>query len=359
MALDERKCGMGDARIVGLDEQILVTGANGFIGFKVLQTLLAYGHTKIRCFVRPSADLTRIQQQAEQSPGATVEVLVGNLLSGEDCQRAVAGAVVILHLAAGVEKTFPGCVMNSVVTTRNLLEAVKSSGELRRFVNVSSAGVYFGSALRRGATITEECEVEPESHLRQEAYIYGKIKQDEIVRDYGLRHKIPYVIVRPGDVFGPGKRKLSGKVGLGTFGVFLHLGGPNKIPLTYLDNCAEAIVLAGITAGVDGEVFNIVDDGLPSSRRFLALYKRNVERFRSVYVPYSVFYLFCYLWERYSQWSGGQLPPVFNRRKCAAHWKPVRYSNEKIKARLHWRPKVPMGEALTRYFEYMRTGVSR
>src|SRR5438874_10347596 len=52
----------------------------------------------------------------------------------------------------------------------------------------------------------------------------------------------------------------------------------NTIPLTYVDNCADAIVLAGLKPGVDGEVFNVVDDDLPSSRRFLRLYKQNVDR---------------------------------------------------------------------------------
>ena len=58
------------------------------------------------------------------------------------------------------------------------------------------------------------------------------------------------------------------------FGIFLHLGGSNPIPFTYVDNCADAIVLAGLTPGVDGEVFNVVDDNLPTSRQFLRLYKQ-------------------------------------------------------------------------------------
>jgi nucleoside-diphosphate-sugar epimerase len=101
---------------------------------------------------------------------------------------------------------------------------------------------------------------------------------------------------------------------------------------------------------VEGEVFNIVDDDLPSSRQFLRQYKRNVRRFTSIYVPPQVSYVLCRLWERYSSWSRGQLPPVFNRRRWNAEWKKTRYSNEKLKARLGWTPRVPMQEALSRYF---------
>jgi len=140
-------------------------------------------------------------------------------------------------------------------------------------------------------------------------------------------------------------------VGLGTFGLFLHLGGSNTIPFTYVDNCAEAIALAGIVEGVEGEAFNVVDDDLPSSRQFLREYKKNVRPFKSVYVPHALSHVLCYLWEKYSNWSGGQLPPVFNCGRWHAEWKKTRYSNEKLKAKLSWTPKVPTPEALRRYFQ--------
>jgi hypothetical protein len=66
--------------------------------------------------------------------------------------------------------------------------------------------------------------------------------------------------------------------------------------------------------------------------------------------------LFCALWERYSRSSDGQLPPVFNRRSCAFHWGRHRYSNQKLKEKLGWRPLVPMGEALNRYFAFQKNG---
>ena len=52
------------------------------------------------------------------------------------------------------------------------------------------------------------------------------------------------------------------------------------------------------------------------------------------------------LWEKYSEWSKKQVPPAFNRRRCAAEWKGNRYSNQKLKERLGWRPKVPMKQAM-------------
>ena len=71
----------------------------------------------------------------------------------------------------------------------------------------------------------------------------------------------------------PAKQRIHGRIGMDTFGVFVHLGGSNPIPFTFVDNCADAIALAGLKPGVDGEVFNVVDDDLPSSRQFLRMYK--------------------------------------------------------------------------------------
>ena len=165
---------------------------------------------------------------------------------------------------------------------------------------------------------------------------------------------MPFVIVRPGHVYGPGNEAISARVGVGTFGTFLHLGGSNTIPFTYVDNCSEAIVLAGLKPGVDGEVFNVVDDDLPSSRRFLRLYKNNVVRFKSLYLPHFLSYLLCWSWESFSTWSEGQLPPAFNRKRWHAFWKTTRYSNKKLKERLGWVPRVSMTEGLRRYFDACR-----
>jgi len=341
-------------RIIGFDDLILITGSNGFIGSRVVETLLRFGFANLRCFVRPSSNLTKLNAIVAAFPEARVQVMSGNLLSREDCARAARDVAVVFHLAAGSEKTFPGSFMNCVVTTRNLLDAAIEFGAVKRFVNISSFAIYSNSCIRSGGLLDESCKLEDKPVERAEAYAYAKLKQDELVIEYGQKHRIPYVILRPGAVYGPGAHQLTGRVGIDTFGVFLHLGGSNRIPLTYVDNCAEAVVLAGLTPGVDGEVFNIVDDDLPTSRRFLRMYKKHGKRFRSVYVPYWLFYIFCWLWEEYSDWSRGQLPRAFNRRRCAAYWKGNRYTNQKIKQRLGWKPTVPFSEASQRYFEYVR-----
>ena len=340
--------------IINDTEPILVTGAGGFVGSKVVEKLLQYGFQNIRCLVRSHRNLSKLEQLAANF-SSNVEFIQGNLLSRENCTRAAEGVSVIYHLAAGVEKSFPGCFLNSVVTTRNLLDAAIAQPTLKRFVNTSSIAVYTNEKIPRGGVLDETCEVDTKFVERAEAYTYGKAKQDELVLEYAKNHKLPYVIVRPSVVFGPGKAKITDRIGTDTFGIFLHLGLGNTIPLTYVDNCAEAIVLAGLRAGINGEVFNITDDDLPKSRQFLKQYKKQVKKITSIPIPYPVWYSFNALWEKYSKWSEGQLPLVFNSRSCEIYWKRIRYSNRKAKERLGWQPKVPMHDALQIFFSYMKT----
>lgn len=343
--------------IAGQEDPILVTGANGFIGSWVVRYLLARGFKRIRCLTRATSSRANLDRIRAEFPASGLEVVNGNLLSRDVCAKATDGVAVVYHLAAGVEKTFPGCFLNSAVTTRNLLDAVTMAGTVRRFVNISSLAVYSNAQLRRGAVLDETCPIDIQLVERYDPYAYGKAKQDEIVREYGRLHGLPYVIVRPGITFGPGKAKIPGRVGIDTFGVFLHLGLGNRMPLTYVENCAEAIVSAGLTPGVEREEFNVVDDDLPRSREFLRRYKRKVRRIWTIPVPYSVFYLFNFAWEKYSDWSDGQLPPVFNRRTCEAYYKGQSFSNQKVKVLLGWRPRVAMSEALDRFCAYAQERV--
>ena len=221
---------------------------------------------------------------------------------------------------------------------------------------MSSFAVYKNEGNPKGRLLDESAPVEEHPESRANSYCFAKSEQDKLVEEYGKRSKIPYVMVRPGWVYGPGNPGIHGRVGIGTFGIFLHLGGGNAMPLTYVDNCADAMVLAGLTKDVDGEVFNVVDDNLPSSRKFLRLYKRNVKRFKSIYVPHALAYCLCGLWEWYSKWSRGQLPQAYNRKMWHATWKRTRYSNAKLKTRVGWQPAVPTGEGLRRHFESCRAG---
>ena len=101
-----------------------------------------------------------------------------------------------------------------------------------------------------------------------------------------------------------------------------------------------------LRSGVENEIFNVVDDQLLTSSQFLRAYKKCVTPFFSIRIPYFLAYSLCLLWEKYSKQSKCQVPPAFNRRRCAAEWKRNRFSNQKLRERLGWNPRVDMEKAM-------------
>ena len=335
-----------------MDEPILVTGASGFIGTRVVRTLLEYGFRDVGCFVRSARGAGSLDSSASGFGNSVrVRIIKGNLLAPSDCLTAAKDAAVVYHLAAGTgEKSYPDAFMNSVVTTRNLLDACVREHAIKRFVSISSFAVYSNRDKKRGRVLDETAPIEERPQLRGEAYCYAKVRQDQLVEMFGTQYGIPYVLIRPGAVYGP-ERPDPGPCWQGSVRTVSTHGRAQPDSFTYVDNCAEAIVLAGFVKGVDGEVFNVVDDDLPTSRKFLRMYKQNVKSFHSISVPRFMSYLGCYLWESHSDWSQGQLAAVFNRLVWHAYWKGNIPVNDKIKNRLGWRQRVSTADGMKMLFQ--------
>jgi nucleoside-diphosphate-sugar epimerase len=340
--------------IIGKDELILITGANGFIGSSVVEKLMQLGYKNLRCFIHQDTDPGPLPGLAEKYGGADLEVFSGDLVTRRDCKKAVKNAALIYHLAAGFGKSLELVNRDSVIGTLNLLKAVSRGQPVKRILNVGSFTVYNTRKLPKGAVLDESCEVYTRPELKGEAYCIGKVNQENLIREYNRDHGIPYAIVRPGYVYGPGKTEISGRVGLMRGNTFLHMGGSNTVPFSYVENCADAVILAGLAAEAEGQVFNIVDDDAPASSTFLDMYVRDVQPLKIINVPKPVSYLLCASWGLASGVTGGKLPPTFNLYRWSDDWKGHRYSNEKIKRDLGWEQRVPFEEGLKRCFEYIK-----
>jgi nucleoside-diphosphate-sugar epimerase len=332
--------------------KVLVTGATGFLGTALVERLLARGEDEVRCLVRTGSDRTRLDALAARYPQAKIELFAGSLASKDAAAKAIDGVEVVYHLAASLLGAAADIFLNTVVASKNLLEAIVGAGRPIKVVLVSSFGVYGVADLPRGHVVDEQTPVEPHPE-RRDLYSQAKIRQERLFREYQARAGFPLVVLRPGVIYGPRGSRFSVRVGLEMFGLFLHLGGDNVLPLTYVDNCAEAIALAGRTEAANGQTYNVVDDDLVTARADLRRYREEVKRVRAVPVPYPAMRAISTLVQRYHAYSKGQLPAIFTPYKTATSWGGNRFTNAKLKA-LGWRPLVSTEEGLRRAFAYFK-----
>jgi nucleoside-diphosphate-sugar epimerase len=338
--------------------KILVTGATGFLGGSLVERLLAQGERDLRVTVRPGSDTSRVVAAATRYPEARIEYVRANLIAPPEVARAVDGVEAIYHLAASLRGAAADMFLNTVVGSKYLLDAIAERRPMR-VVLVSSFSVFGVAEMGRGARVDESTPFEPHPEKR-DLYAHVKLRQERLFRERAERDRFELVILRPGVIYGPGGSAFSSRVGLSLFGLFLSLGGKNTLPLSYVDNCADAIVLAGRLSpvGAGPAVYNLVDDDLPTCRAYLAAYKREVAPLRSVPIPFPVLAFGARVLDRYNQWSHGQLPAIFTPYKVASTWGGNRFDNSKIKG-LGWKQPVPTDEGLRRTFQWLRAQQSR
>lgn len=331
--------------------KILVTGAGGFLGKAIVERLLAHGQTDLRCMLRDTSKARGLEAIAARYPQARLEFVTANLRNMVEIAPAVAGCEMVIHAAAALKGSPAEMFMDSVVASRNLLESIVNELRPVRIVLVSSFGAMGVAEMPRGAMIDENTPLEQHPEQR-DVYSHSKLRQEQLFWEYRQKYGFELVVLRPGVIYGPGGGHFSNRVGLNLFGRFLHLGGKNLLPLTYVDNCAEAIVVAALS-GADGQVYNVVDDDLVTSSQYLSLYKKKVRPVRSIPVPYFLFLWGSGMVERYSERSKGQLPAIFTPYKVRAMWAGNQFSNAKLKS-IGWRPLVSTREALDRSFAAFR-----
>ncbi|MBY4722337.1 MULTISPECIES: NAD-dependent epimerase/dehydratase family protein [Burkholderia] len=162
---------------------ILVTGATGFVGRHLVHQLRELGHTVV-------GTTTRGGDGAE----------VCDLRDRDRVHEVVRAADpdVVIHLAA-LSSVTQGATLEyyetNLVGTENLMQAVDSLGSRRRFIFVSTAGVYGN---QKTSLLSEDLAPLPVSH-----YGISKFACERVVSNFGDRHDI--TIARPFNLIGVGQ----------------------------------------------------------------------------------------------------------------------------------------------------------
>ncbi len=307
---------------------VLVTGAGGFIGGRLADRLVEHG-IHVRGLIR----------QVEQVPALAkrgIQPVLCDLARPANLAAAVSGCAVVYHCASwmGQPLSWEAAIAVNVIGTRHLLEACLAAGVVR-FIHVSTISVYGPTA---AGTIDEQTPLWPLGHYRG-----SKIAAEREV-EVASRRGLETVVVRPGQVFGPGDRRLAGLVmrWLSRGLPLLVDGGWGFCHPIYVDNLVDALLVAGIAENAAGQVFNVADDDVPW-RQFLGHYARMAGRpLRSM--PSWVVRAIAFGAEGVAAVT--RRPAWLPSDEVTYFLRTSRYSRARAHAVLRWAPRVPMHEAM-------------
>jgi 2-alkyl-3-oxoalkanoate reductase len=316
---------------------VLVTGATGFLGRHVVDALLARGH-QVRALHRSS--------DAAAGLPAGIELAQVDLRTAEALPEAIAGTDVVIHAAATMRGPRATQYQGTVSTTQNLLSAM-ADVDVTRIVLVSSFAVYLGQSARSGDVVDESFPVGAPATAR-DAYAEMKLRQESLVEQAARSSGWAVTIARPGFVFGPG-HLWSNRLGyrLGKH-LWLCPGGRATVPLTYVDNCADALAVLAEKTVSGVHTINIIDDDLPTQAEYRRKLVDRIGRPTIVAVlPWPLVHMMLRSLDGIHRLTGERfsLPGALRLETGRARWQPKRYSNRALRD-LGWSPQVCFGDAL-------------
>lgn len=337
--------------------RLFITGATGFVGSHVVAGAIERGHT-VTAVVRPGSSFTA---PPGLPPGRFRSAAV-DLRSPAGLAYALDGVDSVIHLAAAKAGDFYTQFAGTVAATENLLTAMAEAG-VDQLVGVSTFSVYDYLHLPAGSLLDETSPTDDDPRLRDE-YAQTKLIQEDLYHRWGSVTDHRLVVLRPGMIYGP-DNLWHALLGAELGPRFLRIGAGATLPLSYAENCAEAVVLAAERLSqspetVDGEIINIVDDDLPTQAEYAEMVSTRTSTPPSIQVPWSALDVATRALKMGNQRllaGRAKFPGIAVPDRLHARFKPLRYSNAKAQRLLDWEPKYSTVEAVERSVDREQRGV--
>jgi nucleoside-diphosphate-sugar epimerase/predicted dehydrogenase len=324
---------------VATQSRILVTGASGFLGGRLVEVLSAQGTT-----VRAT---TRLVSRASQLQG--VQWVQCDLAREDGLRSALRGIETVIHCAAlcGPPGSLEEYEDANVGGTLRLVRLAAEAG-VKNFVYVSSMSVY--AAPQGPSPLLDETSPYDDRAAERGAYTRSKLAADAALLEYARNQPSPRVIVlRPGTIYGPGAKLPVGRFQLPSSSGRPVIAGSRRVStgLVYVDDVVDALLAASVSDVPTGSVYNLVDSG-NCDQEELARTLREITggRIRPLFAPYPL------VW---AVMLGADLLSLLRYRKLGtARYRlrrtlaPMRFECTAARKDLGWRPRVTLAEGLAR-----------
>jgi len=307
-------------------QSVLITGANGFIGRALAGQFREQGIKVVGVDLQGDGD----------------QVHVGDVGNPESWGHLLDQAEVVVHTAALVTNAMADEDMwrVNVLGTRNLVAAAARHG-VRRFVQISSIVAY-------GNAATGELDEEHPVHAHGGSYVRTKLASEHVVLAAHAQHGLDVVIVRPGDVYGPGSRPwvIVPIEMIKRRQFLLPANGEGYFRPVYIDDLVRGIALASTAERASGQIFNLSSDGYVTTKTFFAYHHRWLGRSGPLCLPTSVAWALAestfrlgLLFGSRTEGSGASVAQLTTR-----SWFSIRKAGEI----LGWKPEISLDEGMRR-----------
>ena len=319
--------------------RILVTGASGFLGGRLVEVLSAQGTA--------ARGTTRLISRARRLPG--VQWVQCDLAEEEGLRGALRDMETVIHCAALCGP--PGSLEEyEDANLRGTLRLVRLAAEagVKNFVYVSSMSVY--AAPQGPDPLLDEASPYDERATERGAYTRSKLTADAAVLEYARTNATPRIIVlRPGTIYGPGARLPVGRFQLPSSSARPLIAGSRRVTagLVYVDDVVDALLAAAVSDVPTGSVYNLVDSANHDQEELArTLSEITGGRIRPLFAPYPL------VWT--AMLAVDLVSLVRHRKLGTARYRlqrtlaPMRFECTAARKDLGWRPRVTLREGLAR-----------
>lgn len=344
--------------VVAAMKTAIVTGATGFLGQNIVVQLLNRG-IEVKAVIRPGRGIDKLSWKAHPLV-EFIEIDLAMVTAFDLLSKMLSilnkDSTVLIHTAAAYSNDDEVHSKQTIEPTRQVFKAMAQNG-MRRIVLVSSLSIYGYSSLPDYAQLDETSSSETYINFR-DGYCRAKTEQEKIAILAAQVDGITVTIARPGMIYSA-DNLWSPRLGFTVGAIGINIGNLAPLPLISVDDCANAIILSAMRVTFISDIYipmdaadkqmgaleyiNIIGDEQPTQKEFLALLRthNNSKRKDIITIPWwfvknisKLFFLVGIINQKFIS----ILPIVMIEPALHARFKPLKYSNCRLKDRLGWKP---------------------